>query len=153
MMLTDLGLVPTIKRYLEAVKDKSGIETEFIMSGRERRLESYLEVLIFRGVQELLNIARDQGGATNVKITLEMGNDRVRAIVEDNGRGFGSGQLSLDETTSRSLGLSALQERVHLVGGSLMVDSVAGQGSRIEIDVPAGPDVPEDDGLGSVSDI
>jgi two-component system sensor histidine kinase DegS len=151
MMLTDLGLVPTIKRYLEAVKDKSGIETEFVMSGRERRLESYLEVLIFRGIQELLNTARDHGGATNVKITLEMGNDRVRAIVEDNGRGFGSGQLSLDETTSKSLGLGTLQERVHLVGGMLMVDSVAGQGSRIEIDVPAGPDVPDDDGLGSVS--
>lgn len=144
MMLTDLGLVPTIKRYLEAVKDKSGIETEFIMSGRERRLESYIEVLIFRGIQELLNNARDQLGATSVKVTLEMGNDRVRALVEDNGRGFGSGQLSLDESTSKSLGLSALQERVHLVGGTLMVDSVAGQGSRIEIDMPAGPDVPDD---------
>jgi two-component system sensor histidine kinase DegS len=151
MMLTDLGLVPTIKRYLEAVKDKSGIETEFIMSGRERRLESYVEVLIFRGIQELLNNARDQLGATSVKVTLEMGNDRVRALVEDNGRGFGSSQLSLDESTSKSLGLSALQERVHLVGGTLLVDSVAGQGSRIEIDMPAGPDVPDDGGPGPVS--
>jgi two-component system sensor histidine kinase DegS len=144
MMLTDLGLVPTIKRYLEAVKEKSGVETEFIMSGRERRLESYIEVLIFRGIQELLNNARDQLGATSIKVTLEMGNDRVRALVEDNGRGFGSGQLSLDESTSKSLGLSALQERVHLVGGTLMVDSVAGQGSRIEIDMPAGADVLDD---------
>ncbi len=141
MMLGDLGLAPTIKRYMEAYQSKSGIEAEFIMNGRERRLAGYLEVLIFRGIQELMVNARDSGRATNVKVTLEMGIDRVRAIVEDNGQGFGTGQLKLDETNSKTLGLSTLQERVHLVGGVLQIDSVAGQGARIEIDVPvAEPD-------------
>lgn len=141
MMLTDLGLVPTLKRYQEAYQNKSGIETEMIINGRERRLESYLEVLIFRGIQELMVNARDQGGATNIKVMLEMGPDRIRAVVEDNGRGFATGQLTLDEKTSQPLGLSTLQERVHLVGGSLQIDSVSGQGARIEIEVPAGADV------------
>jgi two-component system sensor histidine kinase DegS len=141
MMLTDLGLVPTLKRYMEAYQNKTGIETEFVMNGRERRLESYLEVLVFRGVQELLVYARDNAGATNLKVTLELGDDRIRAIVEDNGRGLGTGQLRLTDANSKSLGLSTLQERVHLVGGTLQVDSVSGQGSRIEIDVPAGREV------------
>lgn len=141
MMLTDLGLSATIKRFQEAFQNKSGIETEFIMNGRERRLESYLEVLIFRGIQELMVNSRDHGAATSVKVSLEMGSDRVRAVVEDNGRGFGTGQLRLDEATSKTLGLSTLQERINLVGGMLQVDSVAGQGARIEIDVPAGAEV------------
>jgi two-component system, NarL family, sensor histidine kinase DegS len=141
MMLTDLGLVPTLKRYMEAYQNKTGIETEIVLNGRERRLESYLEVLIFRGVQELLVYARDNAGATNVKVTLELGDDRIRAIVEDNGRGLGTGQLRLTDANSKSLGLSTLQERIHLVGGTLQVDSVSGQGSRIEIEVPAGREV------------
>jgi len=141
MMLTDLGLVPTLKRYQEAYQNKSGIETELLVNGRERRLESYLEVLIFRGIQELMVNARDTGGATNIKVTLEMGTDRIRAIVEDNGRGMASGSLTLDEKTSQPLGLSTLQERVNLVGGLLQIDSVTGQGTRIEIEVPAGADV------------
>lgn len=148
MMLTDLGIVPTLKRYQEQFQNKSGIETEIIVNGRERRLESYLEVLVFRGIQELMGNARDHGGATNIKITLEMGADRIRAVVEDNGKGFGTGQLTLDEKTSQSLGLSTLQERVHLVGGALLIDSVAGQGARIEIDLPAGAEV-EDTGSAS----
>jgi two-component system, NarL family, sensor histidine kinase DegS len=137
MMLGDLGLAPTIKRYMEAFQTKSGIETEFNMNGRERRLAGYLEVLVFRGIQELMVNSRDHGRATSVKVTLEMGADQVRAIVEDNGEGFGTGQLKLDENNSKTLGLSTLQERVHLVGGTLQIDSVQGQGARIEIDVPA----------------
>jgi two-component system sensor histidine kinase DegS len=148
MMLTDLGLVPTLKRYQEAFQNKSGIEIELMVNGRDRRLESYLEVLVFRGIQELMVTARDQGGATNVKVTLEMGPTEIRAVVEDNGRGFATGQLTLDEKTSQPLGLSTLQERVHLVGGSLQIDSVSGQGARIEIEVPAGAEI---EGSGEVS--
>lgn len=145
MMLTDLGLVPTLKRYQEAFQNKSGIETELLVNGRERRLETYLEVLVFRGIEELMTIARDQGGATNIKVMVEMGPDRIRAVVEDNGRGFATGTLTLDEKTSQPLGLSTLQERVHLVGGMLQIDSVSGQGARIEIEVPAGADVESGD--------
>jgi two-component system sensor histidine kinase DegS len=138
MMLTDLGLVPTVKRYLEAFGDKTGIETAFELIGRERRLsEHYREVLLFRGIQALIQNARDHSGASYIKVVVEMGEDSVRARVEDNGRGFGTGKLSLDASNSEALGLGALQERVNLVGGMVRVDSIAGQGARIEIDIPA----------------
>jgi two-component system sensor histidine kinase DegS len=137
MMLTDLGLVPTVKRHLTAFKEQTGIQTEFVMTGRERRLENYREVLIFRGIQELLNNARDMG-ANSIKVTLELGEERAEVIVEDNGRGFGTGKLTLEP--SSQIGLSALQERITLVGGNLQVGSSTGHGSRIQFTVPAGPE-------------
>jgi two-component system, NarL family, sensor histidine kinase DegS len=140
MMLTDLGLVPTVKRYLAAFEEQSGVETEFIMTGRERRLEGYREVLVFRGVQELLNNAREQG-ATSIKVTLELGEDRVFAIVEDNGRGYGTGKLTLEPVGQ--IGLSALQERVTLVDGEIHIGSSTGHGSRIEFSIPTGPEAGE----------
>ncbi len=143
MMLTDLGLVPTLNRYLEAVKEKTGIQTSFNLVGRERRLEGYREALVFRGIQAVMSNARDHGGATAIKVTLEMSDDRVRAIIEDNGRGPGTGRLNLDARNSQMLGLGALQERVRLVGGTLQVESMGGQGTRISITIPAGPEVVE----------
>lgn len=142
MMLTDLGLVPTVKRYLSAFEEQTGIQTEFIMTGRERRLENYREVLVFRGIQELMGNAREQG-ATSVKVTLEIGEDRVIAIVEDNGRGYGTGKLTLEPVGQ--IGLSALTERLTLVDGELQIGSTTGHGSRIEFSIPTGPEPTDHD--------
>ncbi len=112
MMLTDLGLAPTLKRYLEGFAEKTGVETELEPIGNmSRRLERYREVLMFRGIQGLMEHARDHSGASYVKVTLDLSGDRVRAIVEDNGRGFGTGRLSLNASNSETLGLGALQEQ------------------------------------------
>ncbi len=54
MMLDDLGLVPTIKRYVDTFKEQTGIDTEQVITGSETRMASYLEVMIFRSIQELL---------------------------------------------------------------------------------------------------
>lgn len=143
MMLTDLGLVPTVKRYLNAFEEQTGIQTEFVMTGRERRLEGYREVMVFRGIQELMSNARDMG-ANSIKVMLEVGEDRVNSIVEDNGRGLGTGKLSLEP--SSQIGLSALQERITLVGGTLTIGSSTGHGSRIEFSIPTGPE-PADSGI------
>jgi two-component system sensor histidine kinase DegS len=57
MMLDDLGLVPTLRRYVEGWRDQEGIEAEFISVGRERRLPPHSEVTIFRAVQQLMENA------------------------------------------------------------------------------------------------
>lgn len=143
MMLTDLGLRPTLKRYIDAFREKTGIEAVFEFIGQERRLESYREVLIFRGIQELLANVRDHSGATQVVVTLEVDQDTVRTVVEDNGRGFGTGELKLDPDSSKALGLGTLHNRVSLVGGRMNIISESGQGAKIEMIIPAGPEPEE----------
>ncbi|HSS96610.1 MAG TPA: histidine kinase, partial [Terriglobales bacterium] len=48
MMLDDLGLVPTIKRYADYLAEKLGAEVAVSVTGSERRLQPYLEVVVFR---------------------------------------------------------------------------------------------------------
>jgi two-component system sensor histidine kinase DegS len=145
MMLTDLGLVPTVKRYLDAYETKTNIETQLNIQGRERRLEGYREVLMFRGIQELLVNVRDHAQASEVKVDIDMGDEFITALVEDNGRGFETGKLTLDGSSeSGAIGLSTLQNRLNLIGGSIQLDSVTGQGARIEISIPAGLEQGED---------
>jgi len=133
MMLDDLGLVPTVRRYSEAFKEQAGMDINVTVSGNERRLESYLEVMIFRAIQELLGNAARHSQATLIKVLIDMGEDRIRISVDDNGRGFDSDSVM----QSSNLGLKLIRERAELLGGSFEADSSPGRGARISFSVSA----------------
>jgi len=133
MMLDDLGLVPTLRKYTEAFKEQAGLEVNLMITGVERRLEPYLEVMIFRAVQELLGNASRHSQATKITVQVDMGNDLIRITVDDNGRGFDP--ETIQESTN--LGLKLIRERAEMLGGSFDIDSMAGSGARISFTVPS----------------
>jgi two-component system, NarL family, sensor histidine kinase DegS len=133
MMLDDLGLAPTLNRYVEAYKEQSGIEVRLSSSGMEQRLESYLEVMIFRAVQELLTNASRHSEATLIKLQLDASEAEVRLNIEDNGKGF-------DVSTTQEkggMGLKIIRDRVEMLGGEFNLHSVVGQGTHISFQIPA----------------
>lgn len=133
MMLDDLGLVPTVRRYCDAFKEQAGLDINVTVTGNERRLEPYLEVMLFRAMQEVLGNAARHGQASLVKVNLDMGEDRVRVSIDDNGRGFDPDSLE----QSNSLGLKLIRERAEMLGGVFEVDSNPGKGTRVTFAVPA----------------
>ncbi len=135
MMLDDLGLVPTVRRYVDSFREKSALQTTLTITGAERRLESVREVMVFRGLQELLSNVREHAQATQVRIGLDVDERRVRLSVEDNGRGFDTATLT---GRQKAIGLAALRERIELIGGQVQIDSQASQGTRVLFEVPVG---------------
>jgi two-component system, NarL family, sensor histidine kinase DegS len=133
MMLDDLGLVPTVRRYADAFKEQTSLDVSVTITGNERRLEPYLEVMMFRALQELLGNAARHSQATQVKVMLDMGEDRVRVSVDDNGRGFDPDIVQ----QGNSLGLKLIRERAEMLGGTFEVDSTVGRGTRVTFAVPA----------------
>lgn len=133
MMLDDLGLVPTVRRYADAFKEQTSLDVNLTITGNERRLEPYLEVMLFRALQELLGNAARHSQATQVKLMLDMGEDRVRVSVDDNGRGFDTEAVQ----QGTSLGLKLIRERAEMLGGTFDVDSSVGRGTRVAFAVPA----------------
>ena len=71
--------------------------------------------------------------ASLVKIMLDMGEDRVRVSVDDNGKGFDPDAVQ----HGTSLGLKLIRERAEMLGGNFEVDSTLGTGARISFAVPA----------------
>jgi two-component system sensor histidine kinase DegS len=132
MMLDDLGLVPTVKRYVDAVKNQTGLDIEVTVTGTERRLESYLEVVIFRSVQELLTNALTHSQATEIQVQLDLVETEVRTSIEDNGKGFDPKMLDSES----HMGLRLIRERTEMLGGYFEIDSVQGQGTRVLFRVP-----------------
>lgn len=133
MMLDDLGLAPTIRRYADAFKEQTGLDVNVAITGHERRLEPYLEVMLFRAIQELLGNTARHSQATLVKVALDMGEDRVRVTVDDNGKGFDPDATQQEN----NLGLKLIRERAEMLGGNFEIDSAIGKGARILFAVPA----------------
>jgi two-component system sensor histidine kinase DegS len=133
MMLDDLGLIPTIKRYVDTFKEQTGLDVSLNVSGNERRLESYVEVMIFRALQELLGNAARHSQATLVKVQVDMGDAIIKVVVDDNGKGFDVEAV----WQGNSLGMKLIEERVEMIGGNFEIDSIVGKGTRIAFSVPA----------------
>lgn len=133
MMLDDLGVVPTLRRYVESFQEKNNIPMPITITGVERRLESHIEVTIFRGVQSLLTNAVQHAQATQIQVALDLAQDHVLAIVEDNGSGFNVEDVLSNE---RTIGLPTLRERIKMLGGELNIQSNLGHGTRAEFRIP-----------------
>lgn len=133
MMLDDLGLVPTIRKYAEAFREQTSLEVGVTVTGTERRLEPYIEVMIFRAIQELIGNASRHSQASTVKVLLDMGDQLVRVTVDDNGKGVDADVLE----QGNSLGLKLIKERAEMLGGTFEIDSAVGKGARVSFSVPA----------------
>lgn len=132
MMLDDLGLIPTIRRYADAFKEQSGMEVNVTITGSERRIEPYLEVMVFRAIQELMGNAFRHSQGSLLKVNLDLSDETIRVMVDDNGKGFDPDILQ----QSKSLGLKLIQERVEMLGGSFEIETSPGKGARVIFFLP-----------------
>lgn len=133
MMLDDLGLAPTIRKYAEAFREQASLDVNVTVTGTERRLEPYLEVMVFRAIQELIGNASRHSQATSIKVLVDMGEQTVRVNVDDNGKGVDPETLE----QGGNLGLKLIKERAEMLGGSFEIDSAVGKGTRVGFSVPA----------------
>jgi len=136
MMLDDLGLIPTLKRYVNNFAEKSGIATTLTVTGEEQRLAPYREVAAFRIIQELLTNARLHSHASRIQVTLDISGGMLRATVEDNGSGFDPKEVFAATGPHKTIGLPTQRERLEMLGGKMTIDSSAGRGTKVTIEMP-----------------
>jgi two-component system sensor histidine kinase DegS len=136
MMLDDLGLVPTLKNFVQDFEEKKRLSTNFTVIGRETRLPSHTEVTIFRVIQELLDNVYAHAHASHVQVVLDFGDGAVVASVEDDGSGFDVAEAQSPGQQRKGLGLSTIQERAEMLGGQMQIESRIGRGTKVRIEIP-----------------
>lgn len=135
MMLDDLGLIPTLKRYIESFQERTEIQVDLGITGIERRLESYIEVVIFRSIQELLIFAQHQNQATRVEVQVDIGESVAKVSMEDDGRGFDENAIS----RGSGLTIKVIRDRIEMLGGYMEIEeNDLGEGSYIHLQLPVG---------------
>ena len=137
MTLDDLGLVPTLRKYIKEFGDKYSLATRFNIVGEERRLPGNIEGTLFRIIQEALTNIQKHARARTAEVTMNLGKDRALAIIRDDGQGFDVPSVESNLARNRNLGLISMRERCELERGMLEVKSQPGKGTEIRIEFRA----------------
>lgn len=134
------GLVNALKKHLAARRSRESLNAALRVIGAEQRLPAATEEALFRIVQESLNNVVKHASATRVEVTLTFQRKRLKVCTIDNGKGFrvssSSSSASLDQHRTDTLGMSSMRERAESVGGTLVVRSTPGKGTRVCVEVP-----------------
>lgn len=134
MALDDLGLAPTLKKYLQTIEEyHSKTRISYKSIGEERRLPAKYEVALFRLVQESVQNALKHANANEINVKLEMTREHMTVLIKDDGQGFDP-----KEKKTESFGIIGMRERVDLLDGEMSIDSKIGAGTVVLIRVPLG---------------
>lgn len=138
MSLDDLGLIPTVQRYISNFMNDSNIDIQLKVIGQTKDIDSTIKIATFRVIQEALNNIKKHSKADRVTITIENLIDRINVLIIDNGVGFDSTTNFQKKCTTidSGFGIVSMRERAELIGGLFQIKSKPGQGTKVFLTIP-----------------
>ena len=130
-VLDDFGLVPALERLTMEFAEQTGIAVDLEAGAISDRLPPEVETAIYRIVQESLTNVVKHSQAHRVSVLLTRSNGRIKAVIEDDGKGFDA-QAGLGD----GIGLIGMRERIELLDGTLAVESTETSGTTVALEVP-----------------
>ncbi len=128
-MLDDLGLIPALKWQAREASKRTSMDVSVTSELASDDLPDEYKTCIYRVVQEALHNCARHSQATTVRIRVQQESDRLRLVIQDDGRGF-------DARQQKGLGLLGIQERATQLGGMCTVDSEPGRGTTLSLALP-----------------
>lgn len=141
LVLEDLGLVAAMQYLVNQLAQSEGIDVDFKVEGTLEELPADMEVAIYRILQEALNNVKKHAHATEVKVLAQFSEKQILLMVEDDGCGFIVPDSITDFASSGSFGVMGLQERAHLFGGNIKVESQLDEGTVVRLIIPRQSDL------------
>lgn len=120
-----------VQRYVADFSDRFGIAAECRCEAAADRLSPRAQAELLRIVQEALANVRKHADATLVRVELTETGDALELRVTDNGRGFATERVG-----RAGYGLSSMEQRAAIIGGSLTIDSREQDGTRVLVQMP-----------------
>jgi signal transduction histidine kinase len=143
-LLDDLGLAAAAEWYLKGFARRHDIRADLLHDRMDGRLAPETEGAVYRIIQEALTNVAKHAKATSCRVYLQRLTNTLLVTIEDDGVGFVTADTRTADGT-RGLGLVGIRERVAQLCGTVRLESCAGKGTRLTVEVPAGTRiVPED---------
>ena len=134
-VLDDFGMVAAVRLLCKEFEGSSKIGVRFRGSA-VRCGNKDAEIALYRIVQEALSNVSRHAKARSVAVNLAQHGDRIRLVVEDDGRGVDLARRN-GNGERKGLGLIGMNERMQLLGGSVQISSSPGHGMRVQVEIPA----------------
>jgi len=138
-------LLPVLNDTVERFQRETGISARFITDLEELDMPQKVCRELLRIVQEGLVNVRKHSTARHALVRLGKNESRWNLTMEDDGKGFPfTGRFTQDQLDEIGKGPMIIKERVRLIAGELTVESNPGQGTRLEVSVPRGGEMPHE---------
>jgi len=135
-LLDEAGLSSALRWYIDGFAERSKIKVDLEFPDDFGRLPRELEITIFRTVQECLTNIHRHSGSPIAKIRITRSGSRVRAEVEDRGKGIPlEKRIGMESAGTPGVGIRGMRERIRQLGGSLEINS-DGKGTVIVARLP-----------------
>lgn len=135
-ILEDLGLSAAIRWLVETFTKHSNIESSLEMTEIDNLFSHEGQITVYRIIQECLTNIAKHAYATGVSIVINKQDDRVLFSIEDDGKGFNIKEVFSKDPGKKGLGLSAIYERIRMLGGFIDMWSQEGKGTKVTFTIP-----------------
>ncbi len=125
------GLANAVKEFIDKI-DNRIIKITMHAEGLQDRLDSNVETILYRVIQECVNNVIKHSGASTLDISLIRDEDGIAVTIEDNGKGFDTS----DKQKFDGIGLKNIISRVNFLKGEVDFDSRPGEGTLVAIHIP-----------------
>lgn len=132
-ILDDLGLPVALQRLVDDCAARSNLAISVEVAASPQAIPQAVSTCLYRIAQECLANVMKHARATRLLVSLASTPEAITLTVQDDGIGFDT-QHAVDNP--RGLGLVSMAERVRLVHGTVTIDSILQQGTRLSITVP-----------------
>lgn len=135
--LTDHGIVSSIAKLTLELTKLTGKNVQFYnKSDFDQRLDSLIEINIYRLTQEAINNAIKYAESSHIIVQLSHSNKILSIIIDDNGKGFDAAAVEKRRNSESGMGLLFMKERIQYINGRAFINSIPGEGTRITFNIP-----------------
>lgn len=135
--LSDHGIVPAILKLTHELGRLTGKEIVFFnKSDFNKRLDSLVEINIYRIVQEAINNAIKYADSSHILVSLSHSKNLLSIVIDDDGKGFEPSKVKKVKNGDGGMGMTFMKERIKYIDGRLFLNSELGKGTRVTLNIP-----------------
>ncbi|MCB4798113.1 sensor histidine kinase [Neotamlana laminarinivorans] len=135
--LSDHGIVPAITKLTQELSKLTGKNIQiFNKSNFNERLDSLVEINIYRIVQEAINNAIKYANSSYIIVSLSHSENLLSIVIDDNGKGFDPSKVEKVKNADGGMGMTFMKERIKFIDGRLFLYSEKDKGTRVTLNIP-----------------
>jgi len=135
--IAQIGFVEAIRYELEMYRKLKLFETSIDAVDQNFHFGEQKEIFLFRMFQEIMNNIIKHAKASHVNVVIDTPTaDKFRLVIKDDGVGFNAEEKKVSTSSKAGVGLKSMVNRAKLIGASINIQSAAGQGTSISVELP-----------------
>jgi PAS domain S-box-containing protein len=135
-ILEDLGLSSALRWLVENFREQYSIPVSFDVDDIDGFFTQESQRNLYRISQEALTNIGKHAEAGHVAFVVKKTEEDISFLIEDDGKGFKPGKVKGKRSSHKGLGLAVMEERAHMLRGSLVIKSRTGRGTRVLLTIP-----------------